>query len=340
MEPSAYIPAYLERTYLATHRDLTPAARELLHDEIRVHPQNYAADDHARALLSYAEVRARLLRDLERMDDLPDSEFEQARTRLFDNIRVSLHALGERDRLCVDARLVDAMLADVPVDHCINDVMKLEETVRDYLRGLPGFDTEAPHFWDEAALERGGETAAERTAAEPEVIGWLHALEALSQLCLASARYQAAARYAQLVMRTEGYPNRAVGTLLLALARLEDESAFFEVAEVSGDADESPWFLLARTLLLYKAGRKKPATRALREFAARCEGGAFFLLNPTYMTPYLPVRPPVAESWKLAHQAVWEADGIIADVPDFTAWAAAVEGIEDISEDFAARHGF
>lgn len=57
--------------------------------------------------------------------------------------------------------------------------------------------------------------------------------------------------------------------------------------------------------------------RALREFANRCEGGAFFLLNPMYQTPYLPCRPEPRDPWDLSHQAVWEADGIISDTPDF-----------------------
>ena len=136
---------------------------------------------------------------------------------------------------------------------------------------------------------------------------------------------------------------RATPTCLLALARLEDEDGFFACARegaACGAGEDSPWFLLGRTILLYKLGRRKNARRALRDFAARCDGGAFYLLNPTYLTPYLPVRPPVREACELAHQAVWEADGIIVDTPDFTAWAASVDGVEDASEDFARRYGY
>lgn len=364
MEPSVYIPAYLEREYLRTHDGLTPAARKLVHEEIAAHPEKYVGGDHARSLLAYADIRRRLLASLERMEDLPDDEFEQKRAQLFDEARLKLYRLGEADRLCVDAKLVDIMLADVPLDNCINDLLQLERQVRDYLLGsVEGFDPDAPAFWSEAALYRAGEDAASRTASEPEVIGWLHTLEAISQLCLASARYSAAAQYARQVLRAQGYPTMAAGTLALALARLERQDEFFALAGTaaegdagegasSGDADgtaeavgwgplvDSPWFLLGRTLLLYKEGREKPATRALREFASRCEGGAFFLLNPTYMTPYLPVRPPVKEAWKRSHQAVWEADGILADSPDFATWAASVAGIDDASEAFARRYGF
>ena len=104
--------------------------------------------------------------------------------------------------------------------------------------------------------------------------------------------------------------------------------------------DDSPWFLLARTLLLYKEGKERPARRALREFSQQCDGGAFLLLNPTYINPYLPVRPTVHDRWKLVHQAVWEAEGAVYDTPDFVPWAETVEGIFEASEGFAERHGF
>ena len=64
--------------------------------------------------------------------------------------------------------------------------------------------------------------------------------------------------------------------------------------------ENSPWYLLARTILLFKTNKMRPATRALREFANRCEGGAFFLLNPMYQTPYLPCRPEPHDPWDLS----------------------------------------
>ena len=120
-------------------------------------------------------------------------------------------------------------------------------------------------------------------------------------------------------MRARGYDNRAVGTILLAQARLEDEDGFFATVHEGGeDLESSPWYLLGRTLLLYKLGRRKNARRAARDFAQRCDGGAFFLLNPTYLTPYLPTRPEPQEPWNLTHQAVWEADSIIVEIPRFS----------------------
>ncbi len=72
--------------------------------------------------------------------------------------------------------------------------------------------------------------------------------------------------------------------------------------------------------------------RALREFANRCEGGAFFLLNPMYQTPYLPCRPEPRDPWDLSHQAVWEADGIISDTPYFAPWANACEDVSQLAQ--------
>lgn len=77
-----------------------------------------------------------------------------------------------------------------------------------------------------------------------------------------------------------------------------------------------------------------------RDFAFRCEGGAFFLLNPTYLAPYLPVRPPVKEAWNLTHQAVWEADGIIGGHAGLHRLAMSIGGIQEESEAFARRYGF
>lgn len=345
MEPRAYIPIYLERMYLSGHPDLTPAASELVHSDIPEHPDKYATDARSQALVAYAKLHERLMHDLDRMEDLSDEEFDKARGKLFDEVRLSLFKICETDSTCFDAQLLSVLLADTPLDSCLSDLMKLESRVLEHLKGtIEGFDADAPHFWGADSF-RGGSTAADLTVSTPEVIAWLHTLEAISQLSLASARYRAAAHYAEQVMRAEGYRTRAIGTVLLSLARLEDENAFFELAHevpetVDGPLENSPWYLLGRTLLLYKAGKKKPAKRALVDFVSRCDGAAYFLLNPTYMTPYLPVRPEPRESWDLAHMALWEADAIIADTPEFAPWAETVDGVSAAADEFARRHGF
>ena len=174
------------------------------------------------------------------------------------------------------------------------------------------------------------------------MIGWLHTLEALSTGCLGSARYRAAITYARRVMRARGYDNRAVGTILLAQARLEDEDGFFATVHEGGeDLESSPWYLLGRTLLLYKLGRRKNARRAARDFAQRCDGGAFFLLRSAPISRRTcPQGPSRKQPWNLTHQAVWEADSISRRYPDFPAWIQSIEGMEELSEEFARRQGF
>lgn len=345
MDPSLYVPAYLEHCYFQEHPNLTDAARSMVRDQISTDPERYAVTPHAQALVSYMRVHATLMNGISRTDDLPDEEFERNRMELFEQARSQLFAIIKQDKLCIDAQLVGIQLADMPLDACLGDMLQLEKSTREHLiQTRPGFDPDVDGLWRSEALGSACGTedaAAELTCRDPEVIGWLHTVEALSQGCIFTARYRTAVRYARTVMRAHGCGSLAVGTLLLALARLEDEDAFFGAVRAGGDGTEDlPWFLLGRTLLLYKLGQKRSARRALRDFANRCDGGAFFLLNPTYHNPYLPVRLAAHEEWELTHQAVWEADGIISDTPDFALWAEKVEGIRDISEDFAQRHGF
>ena len=103
MDPSVYIPAYLERTYLASHPELTDAARELVHNDISANPQKYAQSEHAQALLSYAGVHRHLLDELHRIEDMgSDEEFEQTRNRLFDDMRDELLKIVRIDAYVLD----------------------------------------------------------------------------------------------------------------------------------------------------------------------------------------------------------------------------------------------
>ena len=162
---------------------------------------------------------------------------------------------------------------------------------------------------------------------------------------MASARYRAAANYSRRVLKTEGYPTRAAGTVLLALARLEDQDGFFALAhqleeQVGADAlENSPWYLLARTILLFKTNKMRPATRALREFANRCEGGAFFLLNPMYQTPYLPAGPSHAIPGIFRTRQFGSRRHYLGH-PRLCPLANACEDVSQLAQEFARRYGF
>ena len=154
----------------------------------------------------------------------------------------------------------------------------------------------APNHAAESAANAGERAlaAAYLTGTDPEVVGWLHTVECLAQGCMVTARYKAAARYARIIMRAQGYPNFAVGTLMLALARLEDEEGFFAAAQSNSwrHLQDSPWYLLGRALLLYKLGRRKNARRALKDFAFRCEGGAVLFLTKPHVPRTVPAGTP------------------------------------------------
>ena len=174
MDPRAYVCAHLERRYLDEHPELTPAARELVHAEVLARPAKYAASPHDQALLAYMEAHERLMAGLAGMDDLSDEEFDERRAQLFSEARQVLARIAQGDQLCVDARLVSILLADVPLDSALADLLKLEDEIRGHLTGaVAGFDLNAPGYWDAADLARRGITAAERTISEPACIGWL-----------------------------------------------------------------------------------------------------------------------------------------------------------------------
>ena len=164
MEPSDYIPAYLERVYLSSHEGLTDAARALLHNQVRSQPERYAADAHATSLLAYAAERSRLIKSLDSMENLDDDEFERESNALFDRERAEMYRIWNADNLCVDARLLDILLADAPLDDCLNDLLKLEGEVRSYLEGRGScVDTSAEGYWDARSLGAAGLTCEEAT---------------------------------------------------------------------------------------------------------------------------------------------------------------------------------
>ena len=129
-------------------------------------------------------------------------------------------------------------------------------------------------------------------------------------------------------------------TCALAMARLEDEKGFDWLDSREGRHGNA-WFHLSRAILMYKLGRVPAARRALRGFDQLCTGGAYMLLQPTYVDTYLPDRPAFEPgSFQESMLCVHEADPIISDIPDFAAWACNQPGFLASAQDFCARNGF
>ena len=133
MDPRIYVPAYLERLYIQEHPGLTEGARELVREQIAAEPERYAANVHAQALLSYSRVHGELTDGLLRMEGLPDDEFERGRAELFSQAREQLANIIAEDATCLDARLVSIQLAEVPLDACLSDMLKLEREAREMI---------------------------------------------------------------------------------------------------------------------------------------------------------------------------------------------------------------
>lgn len=141
MDPRDYVPAYLERRYASSHPDLTEAARALVREQLLQDPDRFAADQEARALISYMRIHEALERGLSRMEDLPDLDFERRRADLFEQTRGELDAIAQSGHACVDARLVSIQLADMPLDACLGDMLQLERETREHLLATrPGFN--------------------------------------------------------------------------------------------------------------------------------------------------------------------------------------------------------
>ncbi|MBD9242503.1 MAG: hypothetical protein EGQ45_00305, partial [Clostridiales bacterium] len=93
--------------------------------------------------------------------------------------------------------------------------------------------------------------------------------------------------------------------------------AFIDELDARFGRQGNAWTHLTRALLLFKLDRTPAARRALRGFASLCRGGAYALLRPTFVEPYLPDRPDAEPgSYAEAMMAVHECDPAIMDTPD------------------------
>ena len=128
-------------------------------------------------------------------------------------------------------------------------------------------------------------------------------------------------------------------TCTLAMARLEDEEGFNWLDAREGRRGNA-WFHLSRVLLMYKLGRLPAARRALRGYDQLCVGGAYALLQPTFVEVYLPDRPVYTPgTFEESMLAVHEADLVVSDVPDFCAWACDQPGFLASAQSFCERNG-
>lgn len=282
---------------------------------VRQDVASFADEPPERALLVVARALDEYHASRKNDDLLDDSAYEAERARRLAALRAQCALALSLDERSLDARLLDALAADLEPDALLARLLGME---RDFSSDEPP----AGDAWDDVFYR-------------PH----LRLRAAVSRACLDSARYRMARSAALSVMdAAPGDPLGTRHTYLLACARLEDEPGFDEMC-ARFSHQESAWSHLARTLLLYKLNRMSAARRALRGFDELCTGGAYALLRPTFVEIYLPDRPDVPRcGLEESMLAVREAEPIIADVPDFIGWCQGLDWFAGSAASFAEKN--
>ena len=265
---------------------------------VRERPADYVDDPAEQAFLELAKALDAYRAAQRAAEDLGDEAFEAARERALATLRRACAHAASVDEGCLDARLVGLLAAEEDPDALLKGLLDLELAAGEKDAGtLAG-------SWDDVFFR-------------PR----LRARAAGARACAEGARFRLAESAAASVM--DAAPSDPLGarhTAMLACARLEDEAGLGEL-EARFSGRESAWSHLARVLLLYKLDRPVAARRALRGLDGLCRGGAYALLRPSYVDPYLPDRPEVEpRGFEECLLAVHEAEPIIADVPEFVDW--------------------
>lgn len=297
---------------------MSDAAFEELLLTVRANPEASVSTptEQAYALLGRAVAK---FQDSARNDEfLDDDQYLAARAKRFESLRAACAKALELDGKCLDALLLSKLAADGPAGKLAEELHVLEA-------GL-----------------------SERDATPFESLSWsnvedrprIRLTAALSRACADSSRWKKARDTAESVLtvtKNDGDPLGARYTAALAYARLEDEEGLNRLD--ARFSQGNVWSNLARCLLLYKLGRIPAARRALRGYAQLSQGAAYALLRPIFVEVYLPDRPDyVPGSFDEALAAIHEAEVIIADVPDFVAWAQAQDWFEADARAYAERH--
>ncbi|WP_417802123.1 hypothetical protein [Thermophilibacter provencensis] len=282
---------------------------------VRENPESFIEHTPERAMLVIARALDAYRASCRNDDLLDDAAFEEERSRRLAKAHAEFTLAREIDESSLDACLLELLTEDRDPDLLFRGLIELE---RDFSSDeLPPGDA-----WDDVFYR-------------PH----LRLRAALARTCLDTARYGIAERAATSVM--DASPSDPLGarhTCALALARLEDEKGF-DALDARFSRQGDPWSHLARVILLYKLDRMSAARRALRGFDQLCRGGAYALLHPTYVEPYLPDRPDVTPGgFEESVFAVREAEPIIADVPDFINWCQDHDWLVASARRFAEKN--
>lgn len=281
---------------------------------VRNDPTTFVDNPTEEAFAALAAALVTYEQSLAKDDLLDDDEYTITRKHRLGALADACNRAATIDPGCTDAQLVSILARDLGPDDLLAQLLELRNEA-----DAPIVDGDA---WNDVF-------------SRPS----LRLDAALVRTCLDGSRFKMTLDRAEKLLVAA--PSDALGaryTAALAYARLENETGF-DALDARFEHRGNTWSNLARTVLLYKLGRMSAARRALQGYCELCEGAAYALLKPEFVETYLPDRPAVApSSFDEAVLAVHESEPIIADVPDFIAWAQSQSWLEQSASQFADKN--
>ena len=290
-------------------------------------PQSCVRDDEDRAFLMLEKAVSRAQRDIDdELDALyyqdgneprkPPSKLPQTRNLLERCLQTDPH--------CYDAHTLDTLIMADTFEQAIAGLEALEGPAKEWCSAQSAlYDDAVADPWDAVFMRP-----------------WLRMRSRKIDLLVQAACYRRALGLAEEMLAEAPTDSQGIRhTAALLYARLEDEQGLNDL-DVRFGREGSCWMHLARTLLLYKLGRMDAAKRSLNSLARLCPGAAYFLVNPTYVPPYLPDRPVFKPgSPEESLYATYEADFLIVDTPEFVTWASQQPNFAEAADKFGRASG-
>lgn len=268
------------------------------------------------------EVFERAMLESEALDD---EAYGMARAKALDTLRKSCRHAMNTDPACVDARHMFIAAAPPGIGSPDHAYAELLVAYRDSQAEL------------DAISEWPGGLSWENVFLRPHA----RLLAALARHCVFCTRYRLAISWGEELIGL--CPDDEPGirhSMDIAYARLEDEDGLNRLDSHFGN-ESTPWSLLSRAILLYRLERYSAARRALKGYVNLVKGGAYALLRPILLLPYLPDRPDCEpRSFEAAMQAIYEMETVIADTPGFVWWAQNQPETVASAKQFADANGY
>lgn len=316
---------------------LSPEAFEELRQAVAQHPDEYleAPEDKAFKCLCDLLAKEDMLSTAE--DFMDDEAFEEARKKRYERLRAGSQAVLELDPDCLDARMVMVMTSNEDANdiyRALREERQLFEAAHpDQAFAVMG---EAPAPLDDEQKQHAKEAC---SATSIFMQPYIRLLAACARWSLNTTRYREACTICKKLIAYDTADSQGARfTLAISLARLEDEAGF-NALDARFARQGNAWSHIARALLMFKLDRMSAARRALRSFDNLCTGGAFALLRPVYVEPYLLMRPAFEPgTFEEAVLAVHECDPVIMDTPDFLGWCQSQSDFMASAERFAQNN--